>query len=180
MKSVTEQLARYACYHRDRRNIATHLIGIPLIVLAIMVLLSRPLLFSLGSLAVTPALLAAIAAVVYYLILDKPLGLLMGLLFAVGLWIAGCIAAWSTAAWLSWGIGMFVVGWVWQFVGHYFEGRKPAFVDDVIGLIIGPLFVVAEVVFMLGGRPNLRHAVEDRVAELMPQMPPTSHQASSD
>ncbi len=28
---------------------------------------------------------------------------------------------------------MFVIGWAIQFVGHHYEGRKPAFVDDVTG-----------------------------------------------
>ena len=51
---------------------------------------------------------------------------------------------------------MFVVGWVIQFIGHYYEGRKPAFVDDLIGLLVGPMFVVAEALFMLGwGKPLL-------------------------
>ncbi|MEW5971468.1 MAG: Mpo1-like protein, partial [Pseudomonadota bacterium] len=49
----------------------------------------------------------------------------------------------------------FVVGWVFQFVGHYFEKKKPAFVDDVIGLAIGPLFVLAEFIFILGFRKPL-------------------------
>ncbi|MDI9730509.1 DUF962 domain-containing protein, partial [Stutzerimonas stutzeri] len=50
-----------------------------------------------------------------------------------------------------------------QFVGHYFEGRKPAFVDDLSGLIIGPLFVAAELGLMLGLREPLRLAIEARV-----------------
>jgi uncharacterized membrane protein YGL010W len=52
-----------------------------------------------------------------------------------------------------------------QFVGHYFEGRKPAFLDDVMGLAIGPLFVVAEVCFLAGWRGDVRRAVEARVGE---------------
>lgn len=169
MKTVTEHLAQYACYHRDRRNIVTHLVGIPLIVVAIVTLLARLHFFTIGSLNVTAALLVVIAAVVYYLRLDTGLGLLMGILLALCLWVGQQIAAAPTLIWLSWGIGMFVVGWVWQFVGHYFEGRKPAFVDDLTGLVIGPLFVVTEVVFWLGFRRSLRHDVEDRVAQLMPQ-----------
>ena len=39
MKNLTDQLAQYATYHRDRRNIATHLVGIPMILLALQVLL---------------------------------------------------------------------------------------------------------------------------------------------
>ena len=67
------------------------------------------------------------------------------------LWLGQLIAGASTPAWLGWGIGMFVVGWVFQFVGHYYEGRKPAF-DDLSGLIIGPLFVAAEFAFAMGLR----------------------------
>jgi uncharacterized membrane protein YGL010W len=67
--------------------------------------------------------------------------------------------------WLSAGVGLFVLGWVIQFVGHYYEGRKPAFVDDITGLIIGPLFVVAEAAFLLGMRKKLQHAIEARVGK---------------
>ena len=51
---------------------------------------------------------------------------------------------------------MFVVGWAIQFVGHYYEGRKPAFADDIRGLLVGPMFVVGEALFTLGwGKPLL-------------------------
>src|SRR5690606_25492922 len=46
--------------------------------------------------------------------------------------------------------------------GHYWEGRKPAFVDDIIGLIIGPLFVVAEAGFAFGLREDLAREIERR------------------
>ena len=49
-----------------------------------------------------------------------------------------------------------------QFVGHYYEGRKPAFVDDVSGLIVGPLFVVAELAFLVGLRQDLQKQIEQR------------------
>ncbi|MNU04894.1 hypothetical protein D3C72_2495040 [compost metagenome] len=56
-----------------------------------------------------------------------------------------------------------MLGWAIQFVGHHYEGRKPAFVDDLSGLIIGPLFVVAELGFLLGMRPALKQAIERNV-----------------
>ena len=49
---------------------------------------------------------------------------------------------------------------LFQFIGHFWEGRKPAFVDDISGLIVGPLFVVAEALFGLGLLPALRAKVE--------------------
>ena len=42
MRTATDLLSQYAAYHRDRRNIATHLVGVPMIVFAIGVLLARP------------------------------------------------------------------------------------------------------------------------------------------
>ena len=42
MRQAIDLLTQYAEYHRDRRNITTHLIGVPMIVFAIGVLLARP------------------------------------------------------------------------------------------------------------------------------------------
>jgi uncharacterized membrane protein YGL010W len=163
MKTLTEQLAGYAAYHRDRRNIATHLVGVPMIVFAVVVLLSRPTLGTLGGAPVTPALIAAVAAGLYYVVLDLGLGMLMSVVLAAMLAASAPLAAGSTATWLGWGAGLFVAGWIIQFVGHAWEGRKPAFLDDVVGLLIGPLFVAAEVLFLLGLRRTLREAIEARV-----------------
>ena len=159
MKNLVEHLSQYASYHRDPRNIATHFVGIPMIVVAVTVLLSRPGV-ELGGLWLSPAFAAALASVWFYLRLDLRFGLVMGLLLGLCLWVGQVLATQTTMLWLSAGLGAFVLGWVIQFVGHYYEGRKPAFVDDVSGLIIGPLFVVAEAAFMLGLCPALKSAVE--------------------
>lgn len=165
MRTLTEQLTQYAAYHRDRRNIATHFIGIPMIVLALAVLLSRPAWpVGAGTIALSPAWVLLVGATAYYLVLDIQLGVMMAifsaLCLAFGQWLAGM----TTLTWLATGIGLFVIGWIFQFVGHAaYEHRKPAFVDDVMGLLIGPLFVFAEALFGAGWRPSLREAIEARV-----------------
>jgi len=161
MKSLVDHLSQYAAYHRDPRNIASHFIGIPLIVVAVAVLLSRPG-WPLGTLLMSPALLVAVASAWFYLRLEVRLGVLMTVLLGLAVWLGQTLAAQSTAVWLGSGLGMFVVGWVIQFVGHYYEGRKPAFVDDLAGLIVGPLFVVVEAGFLLGLRSDLKRAIEER------------------
>jgi len=159
MRTLTEQLTQYARYHRDPRNIATHFIGIPMIVLAIAVLLSKPALVVSG-LTITPAMLLMAVFTLYYLKLSAALGVLMGVLLSVCLYSALQLSSGTTAEWLSWGIGLFVVGWVFQFVGHFYEGKKPAFVDDLVGLVIGPLFVMTEALFMLGMLSSLKSEIE--------------------
>ena len=156
---LVHHLAKYAAYHRNPRNVATHMVGIPLIVLAVVVLLSRPVL-PLGGGVVTPAMAAALAVVVYYLTLDVAFGLAMAVLFALACWAGLSIARDTTTAWLAVSLGAFVLGWAIQFVGHGIEGRKPAFLDDLRGLLIGPLFILAEIVFALGGRPAIHRAVQ--------------------
>ena len=80
-------MVQYAQYHRDRRNIATHFVGIPMIVLAVVVLLARPSLQLVGW-PVSAATLAVIAATLYYLRLDRRLGAFMGALLLGCLWLA--------------------------------------------------------------------------------------------
>ena len=161
MKSLVDHLSQYAAYHRDPRNIASHFIGIPMIVVAVAVLLSRPE-WQVAGLWLSPAVLLALFSAGFYLRLELALGVLMSVLMGLSVWAGHVLAAQSTLVWLSSGIGLFVLGWVIQFVGHYYEGRKPAFVDDVSGLIVGPLFVVAELAFLLGLRQGLKQQIEQR------------------
>jgi len=63
---------------------------------------------------------------------------------------AHAVSGGGVASQVSWGLGMFLVGWVIQFIGHYYEGRKPAFADDVVGLLVSPMFVVLELLALLG------------------------------
>ena len=161
MKTLVEQLSQYAAYHRDRRNIRTHFIGIPMIVLAIAILLARPG-FTVGDWYVTPALIVMTILTLYYLKLDLLYGIVMAILLSACLFIAGIVAQSDLVTWLIWGVGLFVVGWVFQFVGHIYEGRKPAFFDDIMGLAIGPLFVLAEAGFLLGLRKDLESEISAR------------------
>ena len=161
MKSLVDHLSQYAAYHRDPRNIVSHFIGIPMIVVAVAVLLSRPE-SQVAGLWLSPAVLLALFSAGFYLRLELALGVLMSVLMGLSVWAGHVLAAQSTLVWLSSGIGLFVVGWVIQFVGHYYEGRKPAFVDDVSGLIVGPLFVVAELAFLVGLRHDLKRQIEER------------------
>ena len=162
MKTFIEHLSTYAEYHRDTRNIMTHLVGVPVIVFAVILLLSRPV-FEVAGYALNPAMIVYAASLVFYLRLNLVFGAMMAILMGLGIFAAMNIAMMSTVIWLGTGIGMFVVGWIIQFVGHHYEGKKPAFVDDLVGLLIGPLFILAEILFALGMFKALKAEIESRV-----------------
>lgn len=43
-----------------------------------------------------------------------------------------------------WALGMFVIGWILQFVGHAIEGNQPAFLKNPVYLLVGPLWLVKQ------------------------------------
>ena len=42
----------------------------------------------------------------------------------------------------QWSLLVFVVMWVFQFVGHKIEGKKPSFFQDLAFLLIGPAWLL--------------------------------------
>ncbi|HAK17091.1 Mpo1 family 2-hydroxy fatty acid dioxygenase [Acinetobacter junii] len=158
MTNLERLLSQYAAYHLDQKNIVTHFVGIPLIVFSILCLTARAGV-EISGVSVTLASILIVLSTIYYISLDKFFGILMLIIFIAAYPLAVKIAVLPMWSWLGASIGIFVVGWVFQFVGHYFEKKKPAFVDDLIGLAIGPLFVLAEFVFLLGFRKPLHQRI---------------------
>ncbi len=158
MTNLERLLSQYAAYHLDQKNIVTHFVGIPLIVFSILCLTARAGV-EISGVSVTLASILIVLSTIYYISLDKFFGILMLIIFMATYPLAVKIAVLPMWSWLGASIGIFVVGWVFQFVGHYFEKKKPAFVDDLIGLAIGPLFVLAEFVFLLGFRKPLHQRI---------------------
>jgi uncharacterized membrane protein YGL010W len=159
-RPATALLQQYAEYHRDRRNIVTHFVGVPMIVFGVCVLLARPS-FAFAGLVLTPAWLIFALVCAWYLSRGH-LGIGLATSLGVGLLalLAHRVNGGTTAVWLAWGVGAFVVGWVIQFIGHYYEGKKPAFADDIVGLLVGPMFVVLELLAPLGFFKGLMAQVE--------------------
>jgi uncharacterized membrane protein YGL010W len=49
-----------------------------------------------------------------------------------------------------WALGLFVVGWIFQFIGHAIEGNQPAFFKNPLYLLVGPLWLLRRVGGTLG------------------------------
>jgi uncharacterized membrane protein YGL010W len=162
---LEEQMAFYAAYHQDARNKATHFVGVPLIMLALLIPLSFMRIEILGF-GVTPAMLLAAAVLAYYFVLDVALALAMLLVLGVLIWLAELIAARGTVQGWTWFGVLFVGGWILQLVGHMFEGRKPALVDNLFQIFVAPIFLAAEVFFSLGLKSELQRLVRAAALKL--------------
>lgn len=168
MKSLEQQMAFYAAYHRHPMNRATHFVGVPIIIYAIMVILAvGPMRFDVGFLpfALSPTVAILAWLLVYYFLLDVALALAMvvvlGGLFAAAEYTVGFGGA---VPFVAFGVA-FVGGWIIQLVGHgVWEKRKPALASNLFQVFVSPIFLVAEVFFALG----LKRDVYDEVERLVP------------
>jgi uncharacterized membrane protein YGL010W len=157
MKSFfRRQLAIYADYHRDWRNCLMHIIGNPILFLAAVLPLSL-LPVMVFNIQTNLATLLVIPALILWMLFDLTLGLAIVASAIPLLFVAAAIASHASVAWI-WTItvALIVVGWTMQIFGHqYFEGRRPALLDNPIHMLISPMYVFAKLFIALGFRPDL-------------------------
>jgi uncharacterized membrane protein YGL010W len=159
---ASELLVRYAAAHRDQRNIASHLVAMPLVVFALFVLLARAGV-AVGGVELSAATVLFGLAALWWTTRGLPsLGLATSAAAGILLVAAHPLAELATGVWLAWGLGVLALGWLAQRVGHWYEGRRPA-VDERVGLLVGPLFATAEVLFGLGWNRPLQAEIARRV-----------------
>jgi uncharacterized membrane protein YGL010W len=95
MSKIDDYLKQYKADHQHPMNKATHMVGIP------MIIISLPLMF-----------------------FAPPIG-----------------------------IGLFVLGWIFQFIGHAFEGKAPSFFRDPTFLLVGATWYGKRIVSFVTGKP---------------------------
>jgi len=135
-RNVDRMLDRYGEFHRNPANKAIHWLCVPLIVVLGMLWGASPV----------AAYVAIGATVVFYMWLSLPLAL--GMLGVIALMVWPLTLLGSRALIVS--IAVFVAAWIGQFIGHIVEGRKPAFLEDVSSLLIGPVWLLADLYRRLG------------------------------
>lgn len=134
MKSAAHWLQQYSLTHQNPVNKKIHAFCVPLIYWSVFALLW----------AMRPEL----ALVVLVPVLGFYLSLGWRYFFAMAVMSGGILASVYLMAAYEWplnwiGAGIFIGAWAGQFYGHKLEGKKPAFLDDLLFLLIGPLWVLA-------------------------------------
>lgn len=164
-----EQMAMYSSYHRDLRNKLTHFIGVPAIAFSLMLVMALLPLGHFDGMTVSLATLFYVSVSLYWILLDRPVGIVTTLvhlpLYLIAAWLAETRP--TGDVWILFTV-FFFGGWVFQLLGHLFEGRKPALTDNLLQIFIAPSFLVAEIFFAFGLRKNIAKAVETRWREFLP------------
>lgn len=156
-KSADQWFADYGESHQHATNETIHWICVPTIFYCVLGLIwSIPVPAAFGPWAeawfnwTQPV---ALGVLLFYLRLSVPLAVGMFLFMTVCYTLiewqvaAGCtVPVWQSS------LGLFVVAWIGQFIGHKIEGKKPSFFKDVVFLLIGPAWLMHFIYQRLGLR----------------------------
>ncbi len=145
MKKVDLLLEEYGASHKNKTNKLIHWICVPAIFFVIIGLLwsiPTPESFSRFNFPVNFGTISLLLAMLYYLSLSPSLTL--GMIFVAAGIVAGnnyLDKLGTPPLWLISTV-VFVVAWIFQFIGHGIEGKKPSFLKDLQFLLIGPLWLL--------------------------------------
>jgi len=148
MRTALQWLDEYGASHRNPTNEALHWICVPVILWSVLGLLwITPFPSSIR--AAMPfanwASVVTLLAVIYYALLSLPLALGILPLLALMLWSIDALSRNAPAPlWLICAT-LFVLAWIGQFIGHAIEKKRPSFFKDLQFLLIGPMWLLANV-----------------------------------
>ena len=145
LRPIDRWFQNYSGDHRNETNQLIHVIAVPAILWSVVALLwCIPVFGTLFKSGIWAAL-AMFGAWMFYNRLSRRIGLGMLVVF----FTMGCLCrlleqrfGLQFLLWLA--IGVFVVAWIAQFIGHKIEGKKPSFFTDLVYLLIGPIWVLAK------------------------------------
>ena len=150
------QLAHYADAHRDQVNSVMHIIGNPLLFVAVVLPLCL-LPVSVFGVQISAAPLLVIPALILWIAWDVAIGLALVITSIFLLFAAAAIVGRVSVPWV-WiiAVGLFVVGWALQILGHQvFERRRPTLLDNPVQMLISPMYIFAKFFIALGFRADL-------------------------
>ena len=138
-QSMQQLLDEYASSHQNKTNKLIHYIAVPIIFWTITAMLWVVKIPYAENLAVVSTVLISL----YYISKDLTIAIQMILISILCLLLNSWLENQGLPL-LYIAIGLFVVAWIFQFVGHNIEGKKPSFFKDLQFLLIGPAWIVKE------------------------------------
>jgi uncharacterized membrane protein YGL010W len=156
MRKIDLLFAEYSESHRNSTNKLIHWICVPLIFWSILGFISLIPSKSIGFIyigEISYVSFAAIALVtIFYMRLSFVVSIIMFILMVIMESFAyGINIRFKENSWIVY-FSVFVITWIFQFVGHKIEGKKPSFLKDLQFLLVGPIWLLSFILKKLGIR----------------------------
>lgn len=144
MWTIENWFSKYGESHQNIMNKKIHYVCVPLILYSILGLLDLIIVYAGFSLAWALILIVA----PFYLYLSLILGFLT--ILVSGLMCLSFELFPHSSLQFFFCLFIFIISWIMQFIGHKIEGKKPSFFEDILFLLIGPLWVMRHFLAILG------------------------------
>jgi uncharacterized membrane protein YGL010W len=152
MRDAATWFDNYAADHQNPTNRLIHWICVPAITWTVVALIwAIPVPGWLGRPGLWAVLAMFLAFCFYYYRLSRKIGLAMaGAFLSLALITDSLYRSIGSSGLLWLAVGVFVVAWIGQFIGHKIEGRRPSFLTDLQYLLIGPAWLMSKALSRFG------------------------------
>ena len=148
MQDIHALFADYAAYHQTAGNKFFHRVGIPMIMFSLIGMLTQVPLLDVATVKIDLAMILIAAATAYYFVIEWRLAIAMVAVSIAFYFIGATLPLWINAT-------LFVLGWIFQFIGHkVYEHKNPAFFRNFVHLLIGPLWILNDIIPVVKPSPN--------------------------
>lgn len=154
MRKVDLLFAEYSKSHRNATNKLIHWICVPLIfwaILGFISLIPAPhLCISYFGCISMVSIITVVLITLFYLRLSLLISIIMFALTLVSehLIYLTNISLEKQSLFLY--LSVFIVAWIFQFIGHKIEGQRPSFLKDIQFLLIGPIWLLTYILKKVG------------------------------
>ena len=154
MRKIYQLFAEYAESHQNQTNKFIHWICVPLIfftIVGFISLIPAPHFCApyFGCISVA-SIVALVLVTIFYFTLSWRISLIMLLIMLLMEHFVYAINVhFKENSWIIY-LSIFVITWIFQFIGHKIEGKKPSFLKDLQFLLIGPIWLLHFILKKIG------------------------------
>tara|TARA_B100000131_G_scaffold243245_1_gene235861 strand:- start:522 stop:992 length:471 start_codon:yes stop_codon:yes gene_type:complete len=153
-RSIHQWISDYGVSHQNPTNKKIHWICVPAIMFTLLGLLSL-IKIEIGNFKITLAYILIVLAWLFYLRLSVKISI--GMVFISAISLSGIHQLEKFIGLENWTLffiylGVFILAWIGQFIGHKIEGQKPSFFEDLQFLLIGPAWLLSFIYKKIGIR----------------------------
>ena len=152
VKDIYQWINDYGVSHQNPTNKKIHWVCVPVIMFTLLGLLSL-VKFNMGGFKINLAYIFIALAWLFYLRLSIKISIgmfVISALFLMGIYQLEQVIGLGNQRLLFIYVGIFVLAWIGQFIGHKIEGQKPSFFEDLQFLLIGPAWLLSFIYKKLG------------------------------
>lgn len=156
MRKVDLLFAEYSKSHRNATNKLIHWICVPLIfwaLLGFVSLIPSPhfCFYYFGCISIV-SMITVLFVTFFYLRLSFLISVIMiFMMLATEHFIYLTNVQFGKQSWIIY-LTIFIITWIFQFIGHQIEGKKPSFLKDLQFLLIGPIWLLGFILKKTGIR----------------------------